>query len=95
MIDEQAKHLDGKKGHMSRALPETLKKYFWDCDFRDISMEKYPFFITERILNFGDMASLKWLINGIDRDFLKEVVKTSRNLDRKTKNFWEMMLYDK
>ena len=58
-------------------------------------MEKYAFFIAERILNFGDMDSLKWLLDKIDRVFLKEVVAKSRNLDKKTKNFWEIMLNDK
>jgi|APSaa5957512622_1039677.scaffolds.fasta_scaffold177729_1 hypothetical protein len=84
-----------KETFLSQALPETLKKYFWDCDFKDLAMDKYAFFITERILNFGNMDSLNWLLDRIDRDFLKEVVKKSRNLDKKTRNFWELMLYDK
>ena len=80
---------------MNQSLPETLKKYFWDCDFKDISMEKYPFFIAERILNFGNMDALRWLLKRIDRDFLKEVVRKNRNLDNKTRNYWELVLYDK
>lgn len=79
---------------MNQTLPETLKKYFWDCDFEEMSMDRYAFFIAERILSFGDMASLRWLTARTDKSFLKEVVRRSRNLDKKTRNYWEMMLYD-
>ena len=76
-----------KRTFINHALPKTLKKYFWDCDFKDLSMKKYAFFIAERILNFGDMDSLRWLLDRIDSDFLKEVVKKSRNLDKKPEIF--------
>lgn len=79
---------------MNETLPEMLKKYFWDCDFKELNMDKYAFFITERILNFGDMTSLKWLIDRTDKAFLKQVVEKSRNLDKKTRNYWKIMLYD-
>ncbi|HHC24329.1 MAG TPA: hypothetical protein ENK58_02775 [Desulfobacterales bacterium] len=78
---------------MNKTLPETLRKYFWDCDFKDISMDKYAFFIAERILNFGDMASLKWLLSGTDKSFLSEVIGKSRNLDKKTRNYWKIILH--
>ncbi len=76
-------------------LPEMLKEYFWDCDFDELSLEKYAFFITERILNFGDMTSLGWLLDRINEKLLMEVVEKSRNLSKKTRNYWEIMLYDK
>jgi hypothetical protein len=79
---------------MNNRLPETLRKYFWDCDFDDLSMEKHPVFITERVLNFGDMVSVKWLLANTERDFLKKIVENSRNLDKKTRNYWNIMLRD-
>ncbi|MGE0086546.1 MAG: hypothetical protein AB7S75_19230 [Desulfococcaceae bacterium] len=57
-------------------------------------MDKYAFFITERILNYGDMSSLKWLTAATDTDFLKNVVEKSRNPDKKTGNYRKIMLYD-
>jgi len=73
-------------------LPDMLRKYFWDCDFETLSMARYAQFISERILNFGDMQSLKWLLAQIDRSFLIELIQKSRNLNRKTKNYWKLML---
>ncbi len=73
-------------------LPEEFQKYFWDVDFNEISFEKYPRFVAERILNYGDMDGIKWLLLCADTSFIKSLLKTSRNLNSKTKNFWQIML---
>jgi len=44
-------------------LPGMLRKYFWDCEFEALSMKQYPIFISERILNLGDIDSLRWLFS--------------------------------
>ncbi len=73
-------------------LPEMLRKYFWDCSFEDLRLAQYPIFISERILNLGDMDSLRWLLSKIDKEFLIDLVNKSRNLNKKTKNYWKLML---
>ena len=73
-------------------IPEEFQKYFWDVSFKDLSLEKYPRFIAERILNYGDLESVRWLIDKVGMDFISSVVKTSRNLDPKTLNYWQLML---
>jgi len=69
-----------------------LRKYFWDCDFEALTMKQFPVFISERILNFGDIHSLRWLLAEIDKAFLTDLVSKSRNLNKKTKNYWKLML---
>ena len=73
-------------------LPEMLRKYFWDCSFEDLRLAQYPIFISERVLNLGDMDSLRWLFSKIDKKFLIDLVNKSRNLNKKTKNYWKLML---
>lgn len=73
-------------------LPENLGKYFWDCNFEDLKIDQYEVFISERILNFGDMDSLKWLFGRINKRFLIDVVNTSRNLNKKTRSYWLTIL---
>jgi hypothetical protein len=80
-----------KTGHNS-GIPETLRKYFWDVAYEDLSLEKYPKFIAERILNFGDLDAVKWLQSVLDKDFIRSVIINSRNLNPKTKNYWKLML---
>ncbi len=72
-------------------IPERFKKYFWDCDFENLGMQKYAFFIIERILNFGNVDSIKWLLSNTDRKMLMEVIEKSRNLNKKTRNYWRII----
>lgn len=69
-----------------------LRKYFWDCSFEGLRLAQYPIFISERILNLGDMDSLRWLFSKIDKEFLIDLVNKSRNLNKKTKNYLKLML---
>ena len=77
----------------STHLPKKLRRYFWDCDFDELNMDKYSFFIAERILNLGDDYSIKWLLKSLSKERLQGVVEKSRNLDKKTKNYWRIMLH--
>jgi len=78
-------------GHIKR-LPEEFRKYFWDVDYDDLSLEKYPKFIAERIMNYGDLDAVKWLQSVLEMEFIRSVVLKSRNLNPKTRNYWELML---
>lgn len=75
------------------SLPKMLMKYFWDCDFENLDMSQYSFFISERILNYGDIPSVQWLFTQIDKVFLAEIVDKSRNLNKKTRNYWNLVLH--
>lgn len=78
--------------HKESILPEDLKEYFWDVDFNELSLEKYPRFIGERIMNYGDLKAIKWLLTVKGKEFIRSVLDSSRNLNPKTKNFWKIML---
>jgi hypothetical protein len=73
-------------------LPEEFRKYFWDVAFDELTFDKYPRFIAERLLNFGNLGDIKWLVARTDRQFLDSLVETSRNLNDKTKNYWQIIL---
>ena len=73
-------------------LPETYRKYFWDCRFDELTLEKYASFIIERLLNYGNEDSIKWIVKKVNKSLLETVVNKSRNLDKKTKNYWSLIL---
>ncbi|MBD3375391.1 hypothetical protein GF406_10175 [candidate division KSB1 bacterium] len=73
-------------------IPQAYKKYFWDCDFDQLNMADHGLFIAERILNFGNRASVSWLLGQLDKNALSELLESSRNLDKKTRNYWRIML---
>jgi len=74
-------------------LPTSFRKYFWDCPFDDLSLEKYPRLIAARILNFGDWEAVSWLFARGGRDLVHKTIKNQRYVNRKTENFWKIMLH--
>ena len=73
-------------------LPEEFKRYFWDVPFDELTFERYPHFISERLLNYADLNGIKWLLSCTEKDFIKSIIVESRNLNSKTKNYWHIML---
>lgn len=69
-------------------LPKYLQRYFWDVDFKILDTRKDSFFIIERLLEFGDRQSIGWLRRIFSEEEIKEVIKKSRALSRRSCNFW-------
>ena len=80
------------KNQNTPSLPEELKKHFWEVEFNELSFEKYPRFIAERILNYGDLNGVKWLLSRTDKQFIKSLVENNRNLNAKTRNYWQTIM---
>src|SRR5258708_4254711 len=76
----------------STQLPEHLRSYFWDVVFEEIDMSKNSKFILKRVLDRGDTRVLLWAISLFDKNSIRELITTSRDLSAKTANFWADML---
>jgi len=68
---------------------EPLKKQslFWDVDRKKLSADKDWFFIIERILEFGDIDDLFWMKQIFSQDKIKNTVKKSRILSKRTRSY--------
>ncbi|HOK41899.1 MAG TPA: hypothetical protein PLD27_12795 [bacterium] len=77
-------------------LRKKFKRYFWDCDFEEFSKnaKKYKIFIAERILVFGDTAAVKWLLKNYKLEAILNIVKTSKKIDKMTRNYW-LTIYER
>ena len=80
-----------KRISKNKKLPKVFSKYFWDCYFDKLDISKHLFFIAERLLNYGNIHAIKWLIEKTGISYINDVIKKSRSLDAKTKNFWKVM----
>ena len=76
----------------SEKLPRMVEKYFWDCNFEELTIALHGDFIVERILNFGDDNAVRWLFDHTTSANIKKVAQHSRNLSEKTRNFWHIMM---
>lgn len=74
------------------SLPVTLKINFWDVEFEKLDSEKNATFIIKRILDRGNTEAVLWLTSNYSEDQIKNVIKTSRDISRKTANFWAKIL---
>ena len=69
-------------------IPEYIKMVLWDVDTEEVDLKKHWFFIIERIIVYGNENDVQWMLGTFSKEQLIEVVKKSRNLNRKTANFW-------
>jgi hypothetical protein len=72
-------------------LPQEFKKYFWDVDFSKVANKPFDKYHLERIMNYGNLSALKWLLTVVPRKMIKTVVEQGRELDKKTRNFWSVV----
>ena len=72
-------------------LPKEFKKYFWEYDFEDIISHPFKTYILARIMHFGDLKALKWLLNKVPKKRIIHVINNSRELDLKTRNYWKLI----
>ena len=73
-------------------VPEEVRGLFWDTDPARLDLDRHARFIIERILEFGDLPAVSWLLATYERDRVREAVEHSRRLSAKTRAFWRAYL---
>ena len=72
-------------------VPENLHVYFWDVDAKELETETNGRFIAERILEKGNDEAVKWLEAIYPRTELETIVRESRRLSDKSRNYWGLL----
>ena len=77
---------------MPKTLLEILEQYktdaFWDTPLSSIDMHVHRDFVIERLLQYGGMGGIRWLLENCEPAAIESVVLNSRNLSRMTAGFW-------
>lgn len=76
----------------SRRLPRYLRQFFWDVAPGQIDLGKHSDYVIARLLEHGDLAAVRWVLATYTKRKIATVVKQSRQLSRKTANFWRLRL---
>lgn len=84
--------LFSNENSLSDVLPDAFMKYFWEYRGMQLNLKDDSRLIAERILNFGNPEAVKWLLSHVSTTFLKQLIVHSRNLDNKTRNYWNIIL---
>ena len=74
-------------------LPSTYKKYFWDCDFELLDLNVHREFILKRLLNFGDLEAIKFILTEFSHRYVENIVKQKgqKILSRTNFLFWQKL----
>ena len=69
-------------------VPQSLKPILWDVDLASLDVKKDKDFIIKRVTDKGRWDDVVWLKTQYVIDDIIDVVKKSKNISKKTKNFW-------
>lgn len=75
---------------IKKGIPEGTRKLFWDVKKEEVDPERYPSYIISRIMDYGDVEDVKWMLKTFSREQIIEVVKKRRGLSRKSAIFWSV-----
>jgi hypothetical protein len=77
-------------GLSKKGLPNSLKPFFWDSDFSKLGVDEYSYFIIGRLLECGDESGVNFLLNTYPPHEIIYVLKNSRALSKRSRNFWKI-----
>ncbi len=77
-----------------KTFREILERYrieaFWDTDLQAIDPTLHKDFVIERLLQYGGLEGVRWMLECWGTDAIKKVVQKSRSLSRMTATFWSV-----
>jgi len=76
---------------MENKMPQNVLKLLWDVDISKLSLVDHHRFIIERILEFGDLAEIRWMEKNFTQDQINKTLQNSRNLTAKSANFFALI----
>jgi hypothetical protein len=87
--EKMEKSVSSKK---AERIPESLRPFFWDVDFENLSVGDFPHFIISRLMEHGDETGLRFLMRTYSLQELLETLRTSRSISRRSRKFWALLL---
>lgn len=86
------KQIFGIINKMIKSTKVLPKKIFWDVDASMLDIKRHRVFIIERALEHGNEKVIRWLFKMFSQKEIAAVVKSSRRLSPKSRNFWCLKL---
>lgn len=77
-----------KRKNVLGSVPERIKRHIWDARKDEVDPERHKAFLIRRIIEFGDLDDVRWMLDTYSRDEIVGVLKKSKGISRKTAWFW-------
>ncbi len=81
-----------KRKIKGNTLPEFLKKYFWEVDFKEIDLRKHSTYILIRLMEYGDEKAVSWIKKHFTGEDIANVLFHFKGISPRTANYWALML---
>lgn len=65
-----------------------IQDLLWDIDLSTFDPNQHKKFLAERIAEKGDTRALSWYFKLFGQSYFLQVIKSSPNVSRQTRNFW-------
>lgn len=79
--------VEGTK-QMANSIPQFARRYFWDADAKKLDADKHAIYIIERLLEWGNPQTARWLLQRYSRRKIISVLEKTHALSRMSANFW-------
>ena len=73
---------------MANSIPQFARRYFWDADAKKLDADKHATYIIERLLEWGNPQTARWLLSRYSRRKIISVLEKTHALSRMSANFW-------
>jgi hypothetical protein len=69
-------------------IPLRIRRLFWDVDKDAVDLKLHRSYIIRRIIDYGNIEDVRWMLKAYSSDEIIDVVKKSRGLSRRSAWFW-------
>jgi hypothetical protein len=69
-------------------IPPQVERLFWDVDKKSVDVRAHRFYIIKRIMDYGNLEGIRWMMQNYTAKEITEVVRKSRGISRKSAYFW-------
>ncbi|HLD24298.1 hypothetical protein A2875_00205 [Candidatus Gottesmanbacteria bacterium RIFCSPHIGHO2_01_FULL_46_14] len=70
------------------SLPREFYRYFWDVNAEKLNPAEHPKYVINRLMNIGNVPSIRWMRQSFSQELIVETVKTVRDFSSTTAMFW-------
>ena len=71
-----------------RKLPKFLYPLFWDIDPKKCDIDQHPRYVIERVMDWGDLPHVRWMLKNFSKKQLQETICQTRNIFKTSAPFW-------
>ena len=76
-------------------IPREHRWVFWEADFRRLDTERHADYILARVLEFGGIEEVRWLIRTYGMDRIHAFFRDAGHVEitERTKRFWRAVFH--